>query len=51
MFPRFRAPETMTASEQAAILAGYRRFLNGLPYPLQILVRVGAPLRTAGDRD
>ncbi len=27
-------------SEQAAILAGYRRFLNGLPYPLQILVRV-----------
>lgn len=27
-------------TEQEAILAGYRRFLNGLAYPLQILVRV-----------
>ena len=26
--------------EQEAILAGYRRFLNGLDYPLQVLVRV-----------
>ncbi len=26
--------------EQEAILAGYRRFLNGLAYPLQVLVRV-----------
>ena len=26
--------------EQEAILAGYRRFLNGLTYPLQVLVRV-----------
>ncbi len=26
--------------EQEAILAGYRRFLNGLDYPLQLLVRV-----------
>ena len=26
--------------EQEAILAGYRRFLNGLGYPLQVLVRV-----------
>lgn len=26
--------------EQEAILAGYRRFLNGLSYPLQVLVRV-----------
>lgn len=27
-------------TEQQAILAGYRRFLNGLTYPLQVLVRV-----------
>ena len=27
-------------TEQEAILAGYRRFLNGLAYPLQVLVRV-----------
>ncbi|RJQ07838.1 MAG: hypothetical protein C4558_08930 [Dehalococcoidia bacterium] len=27
-------------SEQEAILAGYRRFLNGLSFPLQILARV-----------
>ena len=27
-------------AEQEAILAGYRRFLNGLAYPLQVLVRV-----------
>ncbi len=27
-------------AEQAAIVAGYRRFLNGLAYPLQLLVRV-----------
>ncbi|MEZ4503152.1 MAG: hypothetical protein R3C39_11045 [Dehalococcoidia bacterium] len=27
-------------AEQEAILAGYRRFLNGLSYPLQVLVRV-----------
>lgn len=27
-------------AEQDAILAGYRRFLNGLSYPLQVLVRV-----------
>lgn len=27
-------------AEQEAILAGYRRFLNGLAFPLQILVRV-----------
>ena len=27
-------------AEQEAILAGYRRFLNGLSYPLQLLVRV-----------
>ncbi len=27
-------------TEQEAILAGYRRFLNGLDYPLQVLVRV-----------
>lgn len=27
-------------SEQDAILAGYRRFLNSLSYPLQILIRV-----------
>ena len=27
-------------TEQDAILAGYRRFLNGLAYPLQVLVRV-----------
>ncbi len=27
-------------TEQDAILAGYRRFLNGLSYPLQVLVRV-----------
>lgn len=26
--------------EQEAILAGYRRFLNGLAYPLQVLVRI-----------
>ena len=26
--------------EQEAILAGYRRFLNGLTYPLQVLVRL-----------
>ena len=26
--------------EQEAILAGYRRFLNGLSYPIQVLVRV-----------
>ena len=28
------------AEEQEAILAGYRRWLNGLSYPVQILVRV-----------
>lgn len=27
-------------AEQEAILAGYRRFLNGVAYPLQLLVRV-----------
>ena len=27
-------------AEQEAILAGYRRFLNGLSYPLQLLVRI-----------
>ncbi|GMU39439.1 MAG: hypothetical protein AMXMBFR23_03050 [Chloroflexota bacterium] len=27
-------------AEQEAILAGYRRFLNGLSYPLQVLVRI-----------
>ncbi len=27
-------------TEQESILAGYRRFLNGLAYPLQVLVRV-----------
>lgn len=27
-------------AERAAIVAGYRRFLNGLAYPLQLLVRV-----------
>ena len=27
-------------AEQEAIIAGYRRFLNGLAYPLQVLVRV-----------
>src|SRR5690606_34977799 len=27
-------------AEQEVILAGYRRFLNGLDYPLQVLVRV-----------
>ena len=30
-----KAPE-----EQEAILSGYRRWLNGLSYPVQILVRV-----------
>ena len=34
-------------TEQEAILAGYRRFLNGLDYPLQVLVRV-APADIAG---
>jgi len=29
-----------SAPEQEAILAAYRRFLNGLTYPLQLLVRV-----------
>ena len=28
------------AREQEAILAGYRRFLNGLGYPIQVLVRI-----------
>lgn len=27
-------------TEQEAILAGYKRFLNGLAYPLQVLVRI-----------
>ena len=44
--------------EQEAVLAGYRRFLNGLGYPLQVLVRVVpadiegylAGLRGAGPR-
>ena len=32
--------ELRSEGEQEAILAGYRRFLNGLDYPLQVLVRV-----------
>jgi len=41
-------------AEQDAILAGYRRFLNGLSHPLQLLVRVvptdvGAYLRAIDD--
>ena len=38
-----RAPSTSRSGregEQEAILAGYRRFLNSLDYPLQLLVRV-----------